>query len=123
MSDVLELVEPIVLADRDEDPVLSVDVGRAERFADHGHDPEVLLAGRLGDQLLDPAAEARDLLGQHEGELVAAGPGRLAHQRAERGSGDLGRRDRAFGRRLHLLGAVQHLVQRAPISAAGTSPK
>ena len=73
MPDVLELVQAAVLADRDEDTILSVDVGRAEWFADHGHDADALLAGRLRDELFHPAAEARDLFGQGDRELVAAG--------------------------------------------------
>jgi hypothetical protein len=59
-----------------------------------------------------PAAEARDLFGQGDRELVAAGLGRLAHHRPERRPGALRGGDRAFGRGLHLFRPVEHLVER-----------
>ena len=45
---------------RHEDPVLAVDLGRAQRLAGHGQDSLPFLAGALGDQLFRPEAEARD---------------------------------------------------------------
>ena len=54
-----------------EHAVVAVGVRVAERLAGHRQDALPLLAGRLGDQLLHPEAEARDRLGHDEGGLVA----------------------------------------------------
>ena len=72
--------------DRDEEPVVAVALGRAQQLALDREDAATLLTGRLGDELLDPGAEARDLLGQDERELVAPGSRRFAQDRTEPGA-------------------------------------
>ena len=54
------LVGLVAVAQVDEHAVVAVDVGRPDRLAGDGQDPLALLAGRLGDQLLDPEREALD---------------------------------------------------------------
>ena len=50
----------------------------------HGHAAAALLAGRLGDQLLDPQPEGTGLLAHDDGGLVAPGERLRAHLLAER---------------------------------------
>ena len=70
-------------ADADEDAVLAV-VGRfQQRLAGDWEDALPLLAGRLGDELLDPEAERVQRRRRDEGELVAAVQGHGGEDRAE----------------------------------------
>ena len=77
------LVGLVAVAQVGEDAVVAVGIGLAERLVGHRQDALALLAGRLGDQLLDPEAEARDRLGDDEGELVAPLERQLAHRDAQ----------------------------------------
>ena len=60
------------------DAVAAVDRGRGDGFAIHGRDSLALLAGGLGDQLLQPRAQVGDLRRSEDGDLVAPGIGRRA---------------------------------------------
>ena len=70
--------------DRDEEAVLPVRGGGPERLPVDRDEPLVVLAGRLGEELLEPLAEGRDLLGDDERDLVAATEREAAEERAER---------------------------------------
>ena len=95
----------------DEDAVVAVPVGRAERLEVDRHDPDAVLAGTLGDQLLEPGTERRDLRVGDEGELVAPalrkGPDRQAECEGAVDGRVLARRR---GREHHLR---RHLALRA----------
>ena len=70
------------VAQVDEHAVLAV-LGRIpQRFVRHRQDPLALLAQALGHELLGPQPKARDRLGHHERELVAALEGQLARHQA-----------------------------------------
>ena len=62
----------------DEHPVVAVDLGRTRRLAVDRHEAGALLAGALGEELLEPGAQRGDRRRQEEGHLVAAGAGQLA---------------------------------------------
>ena len=66
-----------------EDPVVVVDGGSAERLPVYGKDPGSPLARGFGQQLLEPRAEAADRRRQGERDLVAPLPGAGAEQQAE----------------------------------------
>jgi len=61
-------------------------IGRwiAERLVGNRNDAASVLAGRFGDQLLDPGAEGCDRARRNEGELVASLIGQDAHDGPER---------------------------------------
>ena len=58
--------------DPDERAVRAVRLDGPERLAVDRHDPDAALAGALGDELLEPRAEALDLVVDEERQLVAA---------------------------------------------------
>ena len=88
---------------------IAVDLGAGEGLSLDRHDARALLAQGLGDHLLDPDAELPKLVGQDEGELVAAGEDGLAENRAEERAGILGGHRAAAGVE-HLLGAHRELA-------------
>ena len=59
----------------DEDSIVVVNAGIAQRLAVDGHDALAFLAGALGDELFDPGADGPEGGRGDEGELVAAGAG------------------------------------------------
>ena len=75
--------------DRDEDAVVAVDRGRAQRLAGDGQDALAFLAGALGDQLLDPQPDGFQRRRGDERDLVATLLGQLAEGRAQHGAGVL----------------------------------
>ena len=98
MTDGGERVQPsgglrFGLPHRHEQPVLAVDGGGAKGLADHGDDAGAVLAGRLGQELLEPQPERREVIGNHERQLVAARPDRGRHGRGQPGC-RVGRRRR-----------------------------
>ena len=74
-----ERVPPAVGAalerEADEDAVVAVRLRLAERLEVDRHDADAVLAGALGDELLGPRPERRDLVVGQERQLVAAGAG------------------------------------------------
>ena len=78
--------EAVVLADADEEPVVAVDLGRAEPLAGDGDHPGALLAGGLGEELLEPEPERLDVLVDDERDLVPAGLHRRAEDRRRAGA-------------------------------------
>jgi hypothetical protein len=72
-------------ADGDEDPVGAVRLRFAQGLADDRHQTGAGLAGRLGDELLDPQPEAGDAGIEDERELVAPGAGAGGHHRGKAG--------------------------------------
>ena len=68
----------------DEDAIGAVAIGRRQRLEIDRHDRLPVLARRLGDQLLEPGAEALDAGRGDERELVAAGDRGGAEQQPER---------------------------------------
>ncbi len=81
--DVELLVRARAVAQVDEHAVIAVHARVAERLVGDRQDALAVLAGRLGDQLLDPEPEAVDRLGDDEGQLVAAAQRELADRGAE----------------------------------------
>ncbi len=69
--------------DSDEQAVVAVHLGCAERLAYDRYDPDALLACRLGDQLLDPYTEGREPLVDDQRQLVTSGPHGARQHRAE----------------------------------------
>ena len=90
--------------DPDERPVRAVRLDRAERLEVDRDDPDAVLAGALGDELLDPRPEARDLVVGQERQLVAAGLGEGPDREPEREPG--------VGRRVRLAAGGQHRRRR-----------
>ncbi|MCZ7535646.1 MAG: hypothetical protein M5T61_06730 [Acidimicrobiia bacterium] len=72
-----------VVAVRDEDPVVAVDLRAAERLTHYGEDPDARLAGRLGDELFEPETERRHRRRNREGALVAPGEGARSEEGCE----------------------------------------
>ena len=115
-------VGPARERDPDERPVRAVGLDRAERLEVDRDDPDAVLAGALGDELLDPRAEARDLVVGEERQLVAAGLGQRPDGEPERDA-RVDCRIRARGRRRASPSADASSASRSiPMSDAGTSP-
>src|SRR5207253_7042983 len=74
---------PPVQTQAHEQAVIAVQVGRAERLASDRYDARPPLARGLGDELLDPETERPKARPGDQGELVASGPRRAAHDDAE----------------------------------------
>ena len=74
-------------ADIDEEAVVAVKVGIAQRLAIDRDQALALLAGRLGDQLLGPCAKIRDFRGRQDRDLVAAFATGETHGKAELSAG------------------------------------
>ena len=68
----------------DEHAIRAVCLDGPERLEVDRHDPDAVLAGALGDELLRPRAEARDLVVGQERQLVAAGLGERPDRQPER---------------------------------------
>ncbi len=105
----------------DEEAVVAVGGGLAEGLAGDGQHAGALLAGGLGDQLLEPQADAGQRRRHHEGQLVAALRVRVADHVRER----LARVDAelvaAFRERVD--GALEHRLDvDAARATAGTRP-
>ena len=88
-----------------------------------------MLAGRLGDELLEPQAEPRQRLGDHERQLVAAGFGERAQRRTDPHPGGWAPEARPAAVDVRRCSAVpRHRCPSSsarmstPISAAGTMP-
>ena len=75
--------------DPHERSIRPVRIDGTEGFEVDRHDPDAMLAGALRDELLDPRAEAADLVVEQEGQLVAAGmrQGRDGESQREAGVG------------------------------------
>ena len=101
-----------LLAVRHEETIVAVGLGHADVLTDHRQDPRALLAGRFGDQLLDPVAERRDRLGQHDRQLVSPRARGLPDRGAEPRAGVLLHRYCRVARARHLLRGVEQLKQR-----------
>ena len=78
------LAHPL-LPHRNEQPVCPVHVGGSKVLSIDGDDALALLAGRFGDELLDPRAERPDPLVQDERELVPSATSPLAQHRPQPG--------------------------------------
>ncbi len=70
----------------DEQPVVAIDIRRAQRLADHGQDALALLAGALGDELLHPITKVAKPRRGDKGHLVPASLGQLTQDRAQPGA-------------------------------------
>ena len=129
----------------DEEAVVAVERGVAERFAIDRDQALAVLAGRFRDQLLGPGAEIGDLLRRQDRHLVAAFEAGEAHGKAELHAGIFVRRHvrlrrsapspacaeqaadvDAGGRRRHQSERRQHRVASADggiaVEDAGESP-
>ena len=68
----VQLAGAEVVAQRHEQPVVAVCVGPGQRLAHDRHHAGAVLAGRLGEELLEPQAERGLAVGHDDGQLVAA---------------------------------------------------
>ena len=109
-----------VMREADEDAIVAVDARRRERLADDGHDAVAVLAGALGDELLDPVAEALERRLDDQGQLVAAAAGQRAERRAQHDAGVAGVRP-STGRR-HPRRLVQQRVEVEAEQGGGRQP-
>ena len=66
-------------AQRDEEAVVGVHGGHAERLVADRDDPLALLAGALGDELLGPERKCLDAARREDGHLVAPGVVQRTH--------------------------------------------
>ena len=73
----------------DEQPIVTVHRGPAERLAGNRHDPGPALAGRLCDELLDPQTEWPQPRSRDQRELVTPGARGAAQDDPERDTGIL----------------------------------
>ena len=87
--------------DPDERAIRSVGSGAPERLEVDRDDPDAVLAGALGDELLRPRAEARDLVVGQERQLVAAGLRERRRWRGPASTPGLTRRVRLAARAEH----------------------
>ena len=92
------------LADGDEQPVVAVDRGRPERLADDRHDAGAVLAGGLGEQLLEPQPEGGDCSGRGRRSACRGPPAPpaasdAASRAAGLAAGGVGRSASVHGRR------------------------
>ena len=99
-----------VESDPDEDAVVAVGRRGGERLAVDRHDADAVFAGALGDELLHPRPEGRQLAVDDEGQLVAPVLREDAHGQAQRQAGVLRRVGLAAGDD-HLPGLLEQLVQ------------
>src|SRR5262249_31107310 len=76
-------------AEADEQSVVAVDRRRAERLTGNRHDAGPALAGRLGDELLDPQTEWAQPRSGDQRELVAPGARGAPQDDTERDAGIL----------------------------------
>ena len=121
---VLGGIEAFVRAQVDEDAVLAVDGGIAQRFALDGQDAFAFFAGALGDQLLQPVAKGGD--GWRDGD---GRPCRAREARPRRGWRQARHRD--FSRQKHpprrpdawRRARSSSFATSMPRIAAGTIPK
>ena len=97
-------VGPAGQGEPDERPVGAVGLDRTERLEVDRDDPDAVLAGALGDELLGPGAEARDLVVGQERQLVAARLGEGPDGEPER--------DARVGRRIGLVAGADHRQRR-----------
>ncbi len=77
---------PLAVAGRtqaDEDAIVAVDLRCTQGLAIDGHDAHPILAGGLGDELLQPRSQRREVGLDDEGQLVATGLGQGSHGRAQ----------------------------------------
>ena len=72
-----------VEAQRREDAVVPIGAGGSELLEVHRQDARALLAGALGDELLDPGAQRRQRRLEDQRELVAAAQRQFADRSAE----------------------------------------
>ena len=84
--------------------------------------PFALLAGALGDELLNPQTERLEALRHEQRQLVATALDAGGHDRAKREAGILARVREPAGA-FHRTRAGQEASRSSPISAAGTMPK
>src|SRR5438445_12767322 len=84
--------------ERDEEAVGAVRLRLSGRLAVDGNDPASLLAGALGDELLQPGAERREVLAEQEGELVGALLRQPRRDAADAAGDVLGQPDAGMGR-------------------------
>ena len=116
-------VGAVLVAQVHEHAVVAVGVGLEQRLVGHRQDAAALLAGALGDELLDPQAEARDRLADDERELVAAARGRARRSRdPATGPGLLAVESKCAHACSAAAARSSSACTGAPISAAGTRP-
>ncbi len=77
----------VTQAQVDEDAVVAVDLGRAQRLTDNWQDAAALFAGALGDELLDPVGKIGDGGRGNKSDFVAPDQSELAEERPQHGSG------------------------------------
>src|SRR5207248_2749062 len=85
-------------------------LGRRERLLIHRDQPLAGLAGRLGQQLLQPGAEVPDARRGEDGDLVAPVVVEHAHDGAEEDAGVVRGRDGGGAAVDHLLRAVEEVA-------------
>ena len=88
----------------DEGAVRAVGLDRPEGLEVDRHDPDTVLAGALGEELLGPGAEARDLVVGQERQLVATGLGEGPDGQPERHT--------RVARRIRLVAGAEHRLRR-----------
>ncbi len=106
-----------------EHAVVAVALGVPDRLVGHRQDSLVLLAGRLGDQLLDPQAEAPDRFGHDERELVPTLQRQLAHRQSQPQTRVRGRGVEAVAVGLCLLSRGQHRLDIDPHQRSRNQPE
>jgi hypothetical protein len=106
-----------------EQAVVTVAVGGRQALAVDRNDRLALLAGRLGDQLLDPGADVPQRRRGHQRELVPPELRGLAEHDAEPHRGVGGRGDVRGEARVIASALSSSGASSTPLAAAGTSPK
>ena len=104
--------------DADEDPIVVVGSARREGLAVHRHHANPVLAGRFGDQLLNPRPEGGKLAVDDKGQLVAAVGRKDAHGQPQGQAGIAGRVGDAASHD-HRPGALEEPLQRDAQQGAG----
>ena len=110
------------VAEVDEDTVGAVALGLKQGLIGHGQDAATVLAGALGDQLLDPEAETGHRIAHDEGELVAAVAGELPDRQTEPETRVDLRESKCAQACSASTARSSRACNGAPISAAGTRP-
>ena len=118
------LVGLVGVAQQGEHPVIAVLAGLADRLLGDRQDPAAVLARRLGDQLLDPQAEALDRR-RRRGTSACRGPAARARRPPRPATARSSTRCRRGARRPPRRPGSRAAAPSTstPASAAGTSPK
>ena len=107
----------------DEQAILSIDVGRSQRLGIDGNDPVAVLAGRFGQQLLEPRAEIGDAGRSDDRHLVLPAFANTPKTTPSTTPGLSAGGTLASQERTIACVAPSSLPTSSPITAAGTRPK